>query len=208
MGRGVYALQGMLYDATGERVTEVADLTRARLPAGPPQLAERRGRLRRRPGARHFRADAAARADDLPGPGAPDGDRRRHRPRPLRQRQQGHQRRRRPPGALQLSEGLLDRRRPAQGRRHRQPGRPLRRGDQGLSGRARPQDAFAATLDGHAPYAEVGDDGGRRPRRLRRRPSQPARTPSCCSRRPAPRSTSSPTSRSAARRSAPRCHDL
>ena len=29
MGRGVYALQGMLYDATGERVTEVADLTRA-----------------------------------------------------------------------------------------------------------------------------------------------------------------------------------
>ena len=30
MGRGVYALQGMLYDATGERVTEVADLARAR----------------------------------------------------------------------------------------------------------------------------------------------------------------------------------
>jgi UDP-N-acetylmuramoylalanine--D-glutamate ligase len=30
MGRGVYALQGMLYDATDGRVTEVADLTRAR----------------------------------------------------------------------------------------------------------------------------------------------------------------------------------
>ncbi len=29
MGRGVYVLQGMLYDATGERVTEIADLTRA-----------------------------------------------------------------------------------------------------------------------------------------------------------------------------------
>jgi UDP-N-acetylmuramoylalanine--D-glutamate ligase len=29
MGRGVYALQGMLYDATGERVTEIVDLTRA-----------------------------------------------------------------------------------------------------------------------------------------------------------------------------------
>jgi UDP-N-acetylmuramoylalanine--D-glutamate ligase len=29
MGRGVYALQGVLYDATGERVTEVCDLTRA-----------------------------------------------------------------------------------------------------------------------------------------------------------------------------------
>jgi UDP-N-acetylmuramoylalanine--D-glutamate ligase len=30
MGRGVYALQGVLYDATGDRVNEVADLTRAR----------------------------------------------------------------------------------------------------------------------------------------------------------------------------------
>ena len=30
MGRGVYALQGVLYDATGERVIEVADLPRAR----------------------------------------------------------------------------------------------------------------------------------------------------------------------------------
>uniref|UniRef100_UPI0025ED1927 UDP-N-acetylmuramoyl-L-alanine--D-glutamate ligase n=1 Tax=uncultured Caulobacter sp. TaxID=158749 RepID=UPI0025ED1927 len=30
MGRGVYALQGVLYDATGERVVEVADLLRAR----------------------------------------------------------------------------------------------------------------------------------------------------------------------------------
>ncbi|WP_269713665.1 UDP-N-acetylmuramoyl-L-alanine--D-glutamate ligase [Caulobacter sp. NIBR2454] len=30
MGRGVYALQGVLYDATGDRVTEVADLLRAR----------------------------------------------------------------------------------------------------------------------------------------------------------------------------------
>jgi UDP-N-acetylmuramoylalanine--D-glutamate ligase len=30
MGRGVYALQGLLYDATGERATEVCDLVRAR----------------------------------------------------------------------------------------------------------------------------------------------------------------------------------
>jgi UDP-N-acetylmuramoylalanine--D-glutamate ligase len=30
MGRGVYVLQGLLYDATGERATEVADLLRAR----------------------------------------------------------------------------------------------------------------------------------------------------------------------------------
>jgi UDP-N-acetylmuramoylalanine--D-glutamate ligase len=30
MGRGVYALQGMLYDATGERAVEVADLAKAK----------------------------------------------------------------------------------------------------------------------------------------------------------------------------------
>lgn len=30
LGRGVYALQGVLYDATGERVEEICDLTRAR----------------------------------------------------------------------------------------------------------------------------------------------------------------------------------
>jgi UDP-N-acetylmuramoylalanine--D-glutamate ligase len=30
MGRGVYAIQGVLYDATGDRVIEVADLVRAR----------------------------------------------------------------------------------------------------------------------------------------------------------------------------------
>jgi UDP-N-acetylmuramoylalanine--D-glutamate ligase len=30
LGRGIYALQGVLYDATGERVEEVCDLTRAR----------------------------------------------------------------------------------------------------------------------------------------------------------------------------------
>jgi len=34
MGRGVYALQGILYDATGERAVEVADLTRARALTG------------------------------------------------------------------------------------------------------------------------------------------------------------------------------
>jgi UDP-N-acetylmuramoylalanine--D-glutamate ligase len=34
MGRGVYALQGVLYDATGERAVEMADLTRARALTG------------------------------------------------------------------------------------------------------------------------------------------------------------------------------
>ena len=56
MGRGVYALQGVLYDATGERVIEVADLTARRLAARPAQLAERGRRLRRRPRARPLRS--------------------------------------------------------------------------------------------------------------------------------------------------------
>jgi len=36
IGRGVYVLQGLLYDATGERAVEIADLLRARSRAGPP----------------------------------------------------------------------------------------------------------------------------------------------------------------------------
>ncbi len=135
MGRGVYALQGVLYDATGERVTEICRPHARRLPAGPPQLAERGRRLRRRPRARPFRAGRRAGPDDLPGPRPPDGDGGRDRPGALRQRLEGHQRRRRPPGAVQLSEGLLDRRRAAEGRRHREPGRPLRVGGQGLPDR-------------------------------------------------------------------------
>ena len=46
----------MLYDATGERVTEVCRPDRAPLAARPAQLAERRRRLRRRPGAGRLRA--------------------------------------------------------------------------------------------------------------------------------------------------------
>ena len=35
LGRGVYALQGLLYDATGDRVEEICDLRRARATSGP-----------------------------------------------------------------------------------------------------------------------------------------------------------------------------
>ncbi len=113
MGRGVYALQGVLYDATGERVTEVADLMRARaLPgrhnwqnAAAAYAAARALGIAPAPGRRG--------PDDLPGPGPPDGDGRHDRQGALRQRQQGHQRRRRPPGDVVLSQILLDRRRRA-----------------------------------------------------------------------------------------------
>ncbi|MBW8893001.1 MAG: hypothetical protein JF617_12960, partial [Burkholderiales bacterium] len=94
-------------------------------PAGPPQLAERRRRLRRRPGPGHPADAGGRRVDELPGPGPPDGDGRQDRQGLVRQRQQGHQRRRRPPGDVELCEVLLDRRRRGQGRRHRRPGRPV-----------------------------------------------------------------------------------
>jgi UDP-N-acetylmuramoylalanine--D-glutamate ligase len=123
MGRGVYVLDGLLYDATAERAVEVVfDLKRARsLPgrhnwqnaAAAYAAAKGLGVPARRGG--------PARPDDLPRPGAPDGDGGNRRSRPLRQRQQGHQRRRRAPGHVELSQVLLDRRRPAQGRRHRGP---------------------------------------------------------------------------------------
>ena len=71
-------------------------------------------------------ADAAEGLISFPGPRASDGDGRRHRRRAFHQRLQGDQRRRRPPGHVELSAVLLDRRRPGQGRRHRQPRGPVR----------------------------------------------------------------------------------
>ena len=74
MGRGVYALNGLLYDATGERAQRGRRPEPRPLAARPPQLAERRGRLRRRQGPGHRRRRGRRAPDDLPGPGAPDGD--------------------------------------------------------------------------------------------------------------------------------------
>ena len=56
MGRGVYAIQGVLYDATGDRVIEVADLVRARSLPG-----------------RHNWQNAAARALGIPAEVAAEG---------------------------------------------------------------------------------------------------------------------------------------
>ena len=130
-----------------------------------------------------------------------------HRRRALRQRQQGDQRRRRGQGARLLRHDLLDRRRPRQGRRPRRPRAllpriaprlPDRRGHRALrrgsSHGTRAPSAQCGTLDA----AVAG-----RPRHGRARSA--SRAPSCCCRRPAPPSTSSPISRSAATRSAAPC---
>ena len=58
-------------------------------------------------------------------------------------------------GAGGLSRYFLDRRRQAQGRRHRKPGRIFPAHPQGLSDR-RSRAAFARTLDGKAPYEMSG----------------------------------------------------
>jgi UDP-N-acetylmuramoylalanine--D-glutamate ligase len=170
MGRGVYALQGVLYDATGERVTEMVDLLRARSLPGRHNWQNAAA------------AYAAARALGIPSHQAVDGlmtfPGLAHRMETvgrigkvaLRQRQQGHQRRRRPPGDVQLSEDLLDRRRRGQGRRDRRPGRPVparrRRLSDRPGGRGLRQDP-----GGQGPGAPVRrhrDGGGRRLCRRRR----------------------------------------
>ncbi len=204
MGRGYYALQGLLYDATGERTVEVCDLSRA------PGL----------PGRHNWQNAAAAyaaalalgvsprrrrrRPDELPGACAPDGGRGLHRAGALRQRQQGHQRRRRPPGHVRHPQVLLDRGRPGEGRRHRAAARPLRPGREGLPDRRggrrlRPHPgATPPRLRSAARWIAPSSTPGA----MRRRAGA---TRWCCSPPPAPPSTSSPTSRSAATPSAPWC---
>ena len=138
----------------------------------------------------------------FPGPAASHGAGRPARPRPLRQRFQGDQCRRRGQGAGELRPHLLDRRRPAEGRRHRQPRRLLpahrqglsdRRGGGGLRGDARRRGAASRCR-------------ARSPRRSRPPPPTPRatrrRSRSCCCRRPARPTTSSRISSGAAMPSA------
>ena len=135
MGRGYYALQGLLYDATGERTVEVCDLSRA------PGLP---GRHNWQNAAAAYAAavalgvstsDAADAPDELPGPGPSDGGRRLGRPGAFRQRQQGHQRRRRSPGHVRHAEVLLDHWRSGKSRRDRAPARSVRPGRESLPDR-------------------------------------------------------------------------
>ena len=140
------------------------------------------------------RDEIAAGLRYLSRPGASPGARRRDQRRRLRQRQQGDQRRRHREGAGELRHDLLDRRRPAQGRRHRAAARLLpahrARLPDRRSGRAnsppRSRGKVALQPVRHAGSRAAG--GARRWRSASKRP-----TPSCCCRRPAPRSTSSPS---------------
>ena len=156
MGRGVYALQGRLYDATDGRVTEVADLDRAPAPcrAGttgrtPPPPMPRSARWASPP------AEAVEGLMSFPGPGPPHGDDRDHRRRALRQRLQGHQHRRRAPGDERLAAFLLDRRRAAEDAASAASpisSDPLSRAY--LIGEAAAD--FARTLEGKAPVVQCG----------------------------------------------------
>ena len=157
IGKGIYALQGRLYDPTDGRVTEIADLTAARSLPGRHNWQNAAAGLCGGQGPGGQRRRRRRRPDELPGPRPPHGDHRGDRQCPLRQRLQGHQRRRGPPGHELLSALLLDRRRPAQDRRHRTPGRSLSVHRQGLSGRR----GRGRLPPGHpgrrcAPYARAG----------------------------------------------------
>jgi UDP-N-acetylmuramoylalanine--D-glutamate ligase len=172
MGRGVYALQGVLYDATGERVTEMADLLRASSLPGrhnwqnaaaayaaaraigiPAHQASSTG-LMSFPGLAH-RMETVGKIGKVRfvnDSKATNADAARQ-------------------AMSQLSEVLLDRRRRGQGRRHRRPGRPVPARRQGLpdrpGGRGLRQDP-----GGQGPGAPVRRHRDRRGRRLCRRRGQ------------------------------------
>ena len=159
-------------------------------PAGRAQPPERLRRVRGGAQPRHGTAADRGAARLLSGIAAPQPARRHPSRRPHRQRQQGDQRRCGRARPRQLRAHPLDRRGPAEGGRDRgaavafsqnSKGLPDRRGGGGVRGDAR---GYAAR--------GVGDARGRRWRRRSPRP-RPGRR--CCSRRPAPASTSSRASR-------------
>ena len=135
MGRGVYVLQGMLYDATGERAREVADLNVARSLPGRHNWQNAAAAYAAAKGLGIPADEAAEHLRYLPGPGPPQGAGGDPGKSTLHQRLESHQRRCSPPGAVELSQGILDRRRPAEDRRDRGPGGSLPTDRQGLSGR-------------------------------------------------------------------------
>ena len=145
---------------------------------------------------------SAERPAQLSGPRAPHGAGRPPRQRAVRQRLQGHQCRCRRACAVVLRRYLLDRRRQAEARRHHRPDRIFPAHPQGLSDRR-----SRAGICRHAGRARAARDFARRsmspsptPRAMRKPRGSPI--PSCCCRRPAPRSTSTAISKSAAPSSA------
>ncbi len=71
LGRGVFVVDGTLYDAQGQRAAKVMDPGRRDAPARRAQLAERRARLRRDQGLRQGLPPHRRGHRRLPRPGAP-----------------------------------------------------------------------------------------------------------------------------------------
>ena len=140
--------------------------------------------------------------ESFPGPGAPHGAGRPQGPRALRQRFQGDQCRCRGAGAVELPAHLLDRRRPAQGRRHRAAAPLLSAHRQGLSDRRGGAGLLPRRWARRCPTRSPARSTPRSSTRRATRPATPAARRSCCCRRPAPASTSSRISRCAAKPSA------
>ena len=141
---------------------------------------------------------SAERPAQLSRPRPPHGAGRPPRQRAVRQRLQGHQCGRRGACAVVLRRHLLDRRRQAEARRHHRPDGIFSAHPQGLSDRR-----GGAGVCRHARRAGAARDFAKRwksrsptPRAMPRPPGSPI--PWCCCRRPAPRSTSTAISKSAA----------
>ena len=118
LGRGVFVLDGILYDAQVSHRREGDGFAPGGAPARRAQLAECRARLRSDAKARPKPAGDRRCHCQFPGLAASDGTRRPHRQGPLHQRLQGNQRRCRRAGAQMFWRHFLDRGRQAQGRRH------------------------------------------------------------------------------------------
>ena len=174
LGRGIFVVDGALYDAQGQRAAKVMDAGRRAAPSRRAQLAEcALAYAAAQVFVKDTRAIAAAIAS-FPGLAHRMEEVGRIGKTALHQRFQGHQRRCHGAGAGLLSRYFLDRGRQAQGRRHREPGATIfpRIRKAYLIGEA--ADAFARTLDGKAPYRNSrhtrrgGGSGRRRCRAFRR----------------------------------------
>ena len=120
LGRGVFVVDGALYDAQGQRATKVMDLaSAAHLPGAHNHQNAALAFAATKPYARDSRIVAEA-ICQFPRPRASHGRCRPHRQGPLHQRFQGDERGRRRARARLLSRHLLDCRRQGEGRRHRE----------------------------------------------------------------------------------------
>ena len=200
LDRGVYVIDGQLHDAIEGRATPVLDLrpiTSLRGAHNWQNAAAAYGAVR----ALGLAPEAiAAGLPHFQGLRSPPGAGRHDRWRAVRQRQQGDQPRRRGAGAVELRGHLLDRRRAAQGRRARSG--PALAGSRAprLSDRRGGRRASPGRSQARIPCTQSGDlPTALAPGREAPRGRIAAAVRWFCWPRPAPRSTSSAISRSAAR---------